>query len=89
MEMLTKVLAVELAEYNIQVNAVAPNMVKTDFSKPFWSNPEFYDKAIKSIPLRRIAESIDVTYPVLFLSSNASDYITGETIVVDGGSSVS
>ncbi len=86
LEMLTKVLASELAPYNIQVNAVAPAMVKTHFSKPFWSNQENYDNIINNIPLGRIAEPSEIVHPVLFLSSEASSYITGETIMVDGGS---
>ncbi len=85
-EMLTKVLASELAPFNIQVNAVAPSMVRTEFSRAFWSNAELHDEIVKSIPLGRIAEPMDVVHPVLFLASGASDYITGQTIVVDGGS---
>ena len=52
-EMMTKVLAQELAPFNIQVNAVAPSMVKTDFSKVFWSNQDLHDQIVKTIPLRR------------------------------------
>ncbi|OHD62761.1 MAG: hypothetical protein A2176_14775 [Spirochaetes bacterium RBG_13_51_14] len=84
-EMMTKVLAAELATFNIQVNAVAPAMVRTDFSKPFWSNKDVHDHVVRSIPLGRIADPIDVVHPVLFLASEASNYITGQTIVVDGG----
>ncbi len=87
-EMMTKVLAQELAPHNIQVNAVAPGMVRTDFSKPFWSNPDLYDNIVKSIPLGRIAESVDVGHPVLFFCSKGSDFITGQTLMVDGGASV-
>lgn len=86
-EMMTKVMAQELAPFNIQVNAVAPCMVRTKFSEPFWSNAEFYDQIVKSIPLGRIAEPADVAWPVLFLCSQASDFITGQTLMVDGGSS--
>lgn len=85
-EMMTKVLAMELAPSNIQVNAVAPGMVRTDFSKPFWSNDDIHAQIIASIPLGRIAEPRDVIHPVLFLCSDGSDYITGHTILVDGGS---
>jgi len=85
-EMMTKVLALELAQQNIQVNAVAPGMVRTDFSRPFWSNEEILAHALKAIPLGRIAEPIDVVNLVLFLCSERSDYITGQTIMVDGGS---
>lgn len=84
-EMLTKVLASELAPFNIQVNAVAPSMVRTEFSKPFWSNPDLYEHIVKTIPLGRIAEPMDVVHPVLFLASDAAGFITGQTIVVDGG----
>ena len=86
-EMMTKVLAQELAPFNIQVNAVAPGMVKTKFSEPFWSNKEIHDQIVRTIPLGRIAEPSDVAHPVLFLCSDASDFITGQTIIVDGGAS--
>jgi NAD(P)-dependent dehydrogenase (short-subunit alcohol dehydrogenase family) len=85
-EMLTKVLASELAQFNIQVNAVAPSMVKTEFSKPFWSNDIIRDQIVKTIPLGRLAEPIDIVHPVLFLASDAAAFITGQTILVDGGS---
>ncbi len=84
-EMLTKVLASELAFFNIQVNAVAPYMVRTDFSKGFWSNKEFHDQIVKGIPLGRIAEIADVVHPVLFLVSGGAGFITGQTLLVDGG----
>ncbi|MEW6264314.1 MAG: SDR family oxidoreductase [Thermodesulfobacteriota bacterium] len=86
LEMLTKVLAAELAPFKILVNAVAPGMVKTDFSKPFWSNQAIHDQIVKSIPLGRLAESGDIVHPVLFLASDGAGYITGQTILVDGGS---
>ena len=86
-EMMTKVLAQELAPFNIQANAVAPTMVRTGFSQPFWSNEELYAQIVKGIPLGRIAEPEDVAYPILFLCSKAADFITGQTIMVDGGAS--
>jgi 2-deoxy-D-gluconate 3-dehydrogenase len=87
-EMMTKVLAHELAPFNVQVNAVAPCMVRTPFSKPFWSNKEMHDQMIKSIPLGRIAEPADVAHPTLFLCSEAANFITGQTLLVDGGMSI-
>jgi NAD(P)-dependent dehydrogenase (short-subunit alcohol dehydrogenase family) len=84
-EMLTKVLAVELSSYHINVNAVAPGMVKTKFSQPFWSNEALLKEVTKSIPMGRIAETDDVVGAVLFLASGLSDFITGEIITVDGG----
>jgi len=88
MEMMTKVLAAELAGENVQVNAVAPGMVKTGFSRPFWSNQDMHDQLTARIPAGRLAETGDVVEPVLFLASSAADYITGQTMVVDGGSSI-
>ncbi|MCP4237585.1 MAG: SDR family oxidoreductase [Aestuariibacter sp.] len=86
-EMMTKVLAQELGPFNIQVNAVAPGMVRTKFSEPFWSNNEIYEQIVKTIPAGRIAEPADVALPVLFFCSQASDFITGQTLRVDGGAS--
>lgn len=88
-EMLTKVLAAELAPFKIRVNAVAPGMVMTDFSKPIWSNTAIHDEIVKGIPLGRIAECIEVVHPTLFLASEASSYVTGQTVVVDGGATTS
>jgi len=87
-EMMTKVLASELAFFNIQVNAVAPAMIRTDFSKPFWSNDDIHSEVIKGIPAGRIGEPEDVVAPTLFLASEESSYITGQTICVDGGATV-
>ena len=86
-EMLTRVVAQELAPFNIQVNAVAPGMVRTAFSEPFWSNKDLHDAIVKTIPMGRIAEPIDIAHPVLFLCSEGSNFITGQTLLVDGGAS--
>ena len=86
-QMMTRVLAQELAPFNIQVNAIAPCMVRTTFSQPFWSNPEIHDQIIKTIPLGRIAEPADVAHPTLFLCSPGADFITGQTLMVGGGAS--
>jgi NAD(P)-dependent dehydrogenase (short-subunit alcohol dehydrogenase family) len=84
--MLTKVLAVELGRYNIRANAVAPYIVKTKFSQPLWSEPEALKQIESGIPVGRLAETEDIMGAVLFLAADASSYITGQTIVVDGGS---
>jgi NAD(P)-dependent dehydrogenase (short-subunit alcohol dehydrogenase family) len=86
LEMLTKVLAVELAKDHIAVNTVAPCMVKTQFSEPFWGNDALLKEITKTIPMGRIAETDDVVGAVLFLASGLSDFVTGQTITVDGGS---
>ncbi len=83
--MLTRVLALELAQYHIRVNAIAPSMVKTKFSQPLWSDPGTLKQIESEIPLGRLAEPSDIVGSVLFLASDASAYITGHTIIVDGG----
>lgn len=83
--MLTRVLAQELGRYGIRANAIAPCLVKTEFSRPSWSDPEFLKQCEASIPLGRVAETTDLAGAALFLASEASCYITGHTILVDGG----
>ena len=83
--MLTRVLAQELAGYNIRVNAIAPYYVKTRFSEDRWGNPEIRKQLESRAPLGRLAETDDVIGSALFLASDTSSYITGHTIVVDGG----
>ena len=87
LDMLTQVLAVELAPCNIQVNGIAPGLVRTDFSKIFWSAPALCAEICKTIPAGRIAETADLVPIVLLLASGLADYITGQTILVDGGAS--
>lgn len=86
-EMMTRTLAQELAPFNIQVNAVAPCMVRTVFSQPFWSNDDLLKEIVNGIPMGRIAETADVVHPVLFLCSDGAGFITGQTLRVDGGAS--
>lgn len=85
-DMLTKVLAQELALDRINVNAIAPGVVRTKFSQPFWSNEALLKEIVNTIPMGRIAETSDVVGAALFLASGLSDYITGDIITVDGGS---
>jgi len=82
---LTRGLARELASYNIRVNAIAPGYVRTEMSKAMWSDPVAYKEALAVIPLGRIAEPSDIANVALFLASDASRHITGDTILVDGG----
>ena len=85
LNMLTKCMAVEWAPLNINVNAVGPGLTKTAFSQPLWENPEVEKMVSAKIPKGRLAEPEDIVGAVLFLCSEASNYITGETIYVDGG----
>jgi 3-oxoacyl-[acyl-carrier protein] reductase len=81
---LTKGLARELAAYNIRVNAVAPGVIDTPYHKNF-STPELIENFVKSIPLARMGTSEEVAQAILFLTTAASTYITGETIEINGG----
>lgn len=80
---LTKSTAKELASRNINVNAIAPGFIETDMTKSL--SQEIRQELLKQIPLNRLGEPSDVAELALFLSSSASDYITGQVIVVDGG----
>jgi gluconate 5-dehydrogenase len=87
--MLTRVLALELGELNIRVNAIAPGVVKTEITRKLWSDPETLKKFESMIPLGgRWAEPDDIVGAALFLASDASSYITGDTVLVDGGANV-
>ena len=83
--MLTKVLAKELGEHNIQVNTLAPGLIKTDFSKALWENEDTYNKIVKSIPQGKMGSPDDISGMALYLASEASDFVTGSMFTVDGG----
>jgi len=83
--MLTRTLAKKLASYNIRVNAIAPGTVRAPLSMQLWTNPEYLKELEAVVPMGRIAETSDIIGPALFLASEASSYVTGHTIVVDGG----
>ncbi len=86
LKMLTRCMAREWAQYGIQVNAVGPGLTRTDFSKPIWSNPEVAKRVSAAIPMGRLAEPEEIVGSVLFLASDAAQFITGHSIYVDGGS---
>jgi NAD(P)-dependent dehydrogenase (short-subunit alcohol dehydrogenase family) len=83
--MLTQVMAKEWGQYKIRVNAIAPGVIKTRLSEALWKDPAVNAKAIASIPMMRLGEPEEVAGAVVFLASKAGSYITGETIVIDGG----
>lgn len=83
--MLTKSLALELAEKGIQVNCVSPGAILTDETRDRISNPIVRSKVLAKIPAKRIGDPEDVVGVVVLLASPASDYITGTTVYVDGG----
>jgi 3-oxoacyl-[acyl-carrier protein] reductase len=83
--MLTRQLALELADRNIRVNALAPGIVKTDFNRNIWGNREAERQISLGVPLGRLAEPEDVARAAVFLASDDASYITGAVIPVDGG----
>ncbi|MGD9048818.1 MAG: SDR family oxidoreductase [Anaerolineae bacterium] len=86
--MLTKVLALELGASNIQVNAIAPGIIKTRFSQLLWQTPQIADPTLARLPLGRFGEAEDVAGLALYLASSAGDYVTGAVLTVDGGLSL-
>lgn len=83
---LTKSLAVELGEFNITVNCVAPGWVITDMTTDSLAEKEIYKKVLNDIPLLKIAQPEEIAGPVLFLASHLASHITGEILNVNGGS---
>lgn len=82
---MTRALAVEWAERNIRVNAVAPTWTKTEFIRPLLDNPELMARMEAMTPMRRLAEPEEVAAAILFLASPAASMVTGHTLAVDGG----
>ncbi len=82
---LARNLAIELGPDNIRVNCIAPGLVKTDFARALWEDPEYADPRIASTPLRRLGEPEDIAGAAVYLASAAGRWTTGQTIVIDGG----
>ncbi|XP_070956511.1 dehydrogenase/reductase SDR family member 4-like isoform X1 [Macaca nemestrina] len=82
---LTKTLAIELAPRNIRVNCLAPGLIKTSFSRMFWMDKEKEERMKETLQIRRLGEPEDCAGIVSFLCSEDASYITGETVVVGGG----
>ena len=82
---LTKTLALEWSAKGINVNALAPGPVWTEARHELFSNPEFYANLLKKVPINRTAKPVEMVGPAIFLASEASSFVTGETLLVDGG----
>jgi NAD(P)-dependent dehydrogenase (short-subunit alcohol dehydrogenase family) len=85
---LARNLALEWGKQGIRANCIAPGLVKTDFAKALWDNPDTLAAALASSPLNMIGEPDDIAGAALLLGSDAGRFITGTTIVVDGGATV-
>lgn len=86
---LTKVLAMEWAPHGVRVNAIGPGFIRTPLIEPLLASPGFEERVKTLVPCQRVGETRDLVGMVLLLCSRAADYITGQTIYVDGGWSIS
>jgi NAD(P)-dependent dehydrogenase (short-subunit alcohol dehydrogenase family) len=86
---LARNLACEYGRHNVRVNCIAPGLIKTDFAKALWDNPETLKAATSRSPLLRIGEPDEIAGAAVFLSSAAGTFMTGQTIVIDGGATIS
>jgi NAD(P)-dependent dehydrogenase (short-subunit alcohol dehydrogenase family) len=82
-------LADEWGHANVRVNCIAPGLTRTDMARALWENPERLSQALKGYPLGRIGEPEDIAGAALYLASPAGAFVTGQTLVVDGGSTIS
>ena len=85
---LVRNLAVEYGPHNITVNAISPGLVRTDFARALWENPDTLKERTSGDPLRRIGEPEEIAGAAVYLASRAGSFTTGQNIVVDGGSTI-
>lgn len=85
---LARNLAVEYGEHNVRVNCIAPGLIKTDFARALWENPDTLKRATSTTPLRRIGNPDEIAGAAVFLASAAGTFMTGQSIVVDGGATI-
>lgn len=86
---LARNLAVEFGPHNVRINCVAPGLIKTDFARALWEDPKIVAATEAATPLRRLGEPDDIAGVVAFLSAPAARFVTGQSLVVDGGSTIS
>ena len=87
--MIVKNIAAEFGHKNIRANSIAPGLIKTDFAKALWENPDILKTVLSSTPMQRIGEPDEISGVAVMLASDAGNYINGQTIVVDGGTTIS
>ena len=85
---LARNLAVEFGPKGVRVNCIAPGLVKTDFARALWENPDTLKAVTRGTPLRRIGEPHEIAGAAVYLASPASTFMTGQTMIVDGGSTI-
>jgi len=82
---LARNLAVEYGPHNVRVNCIAPGLIKTDFARALWEDPENLQRRTAATPLRRIGEPDEIAGAAVFLASQAGAFMTGQSLVIDGG----
>ena len=87
--MIVKNIAAEFGHKNIRANSIAPGLIKTDFAKALWENPDILKTVLATTPMQRIGEPDEIAGVAVMLASEAGNYINGQTIVVDGGTTIS
>ena len=86
---ITRNISVEHGSSNIRANCISPGLIKTDFAKALWENPDILKTVLSSTPMQRIGEPDEIAGVAVMLASDAGNYINGQTIVVDGGTTIS
>ncbi len=86
--MIVKNIAAEFGHKNIRANSIAPGLIKTDFAKALWENPDILKTVLSSTPMQRIGVPDEIAGVAVMLASKAGNYINGQTIVVDGGTTI-
>ena len=85
---LARNLAVEWGPHNVRVNCIAPGLIRTDFARALWENPQTLKTVTATTPLRRIGEADEIAGAAVYLASKAGSFMTGQAIVVDGGATI-
>ena len=85
---LARNLAVEFGPHNVRVNCIAPGIIKTEFARALWEDPAVMERVNSSTPMRRIGEPDEIAGAAVFLAASASAFMTGQAIVIDGGTTI-
>jgi NAD(P)-dependent dehydrogenase (short-subunit alcohol dehydrogenase family) len=85
---LARNLAAEFGPHQVRVNCIAPGLIRTDFARALWENPQTLQMVTNMTPLKRIGEPEEIAGAAVFLASRASTFVTGQAIIVDGGSTI-
>jgi NAD(P)-dependent dehydrogenase (short-subunit alcohol dehydrogenase family) len=86
---LVRNICVEWGPKNIRANCIAPGLIRTDFARALWENPQIYAATVKAYPLKRIGEPDEIAGAAVFLAGPSGSFMTGQTLVIDGGGVVS